>query len=182
MLINLFSLPALLLFAVAYGITMKVADLLDEHGLRWFKGSAIIFGILWGIFGALLVLGDNTVANIILAMNVAFIVRNRLDFLNHKIAASIIIIVFLFTTPFSSVIFAIFYILFLFFGSLKDYMDDTVKKKGKLWLLTEIMLYYPVSTFIYCLLYGSWLIFWVFLLYTIAYDLTKYVGYKYGYH
>ena len=50
--IDLFSLPIILIFAALYGITMKIADLLDEHGLKWFKGSAIIFGILWGLFGS----------------------------------------------------------------------------------------------------------------------------------
>ncbi len=182
MLIGQFSIQLLIFFAVAYGITMKVADLLNEHGLKWFKGSPIIFGFLWGIFGALLVTGNNTIANIMLAMNVAFVVRNRLDFLNHQIAASIVIITFLFTGTFSPITFLIFYAIFLVFGSLKDYVDDVLKKKGTLALLNEAMLYYPIPTFIYCWLYGNWIVFWVFLLYTIAYDATKYIGQKHGYH
>ena len=43
---NLFSIPMILLFALLYGVTMKIADLLNEHGFKWFKGSAIIFGLL----------------------------------------------------------------------------------------------------------------------------------------
>lgn len=44
--IDLFSIPMIVLYAVLYGLTMKVADLSDEHGLKWFEGSAIIFGFL----------------------------------------------------------------------------------------------------------------------------------------
>ncbi|MFA6551707.1 MAG: hypothetical protein WCV41_04240 [Patescibacteria group bacterium] len=167
--------------AILYGITMKVADLLNEHGLKWFKGSAVFFGVLWGIFGSLLVIGDKNIANIILAMNVAFIIRNRLDFINHQIASTIIIIIFLFFSTFNPVLFTIFYIIFLIFGSLKDYVGDILKKKSVPATLNEAMLYYPIPTFIYCLIYGNWIIFWTFLLYTISYDYVKYLAKKRGY-
>ena len=104
----MFSLPIILFCAVLYGITMKLADLLNEHNLKWFKGSALIFGILWGAFGALLIFSNNAIANIILAMNIAFIVRNRLDYLNHQAAATIIIISFLFFAKFEPIIFLAF--------------------------------------------------------------------------
>ena len=107
----------IIIYAVAYGLTMKIADLLNEHGLRWFKGSAIIFGFLWGIFGAVLVLSNNVIANIILAMNIAFIIRNRLDYINHQVAVSIIVITSLFTSIFLPILFIVFYFIFLIFGS-----------------------------------------------------------------
>lgn len=173
----------IIIYSVAYGVTMKIADLLNEHGLKWFKSSAIVFGFLWSIFGTVLIISDNTIANIILAMNIAFITRNRLDYINHQIAASIIIITFLFTSIFSPVMFLVFYFVFLIFGSIKDYVDDILKKKdGMFTLLNEAMLYYPIPTFIYCMIYGNWIVFWTFLVYTISYDLTKYIGKKYGYH
>ena len=180
---NLFSIPMIILYALLYGITMKIADLLNEHGLKWFKGSAILFGFLWGGFGVLLVLSNNTIANIMLAMNLAFIIRNRLDYINHQIAASIIIISFLFSSVFNPILFISFYAIFLVFGSSKDYVDDILKKKkGILVFLNEAMLYYPVPTFIYCLLYGNWIVFWAFLVYTIAYDTTKSIYKKKGYY
>ena len=179
---NLFSLPMVILYALLYGITMKIADLLNEHGLKWFKCSAILFGFLWGIFGALLVLSDSTIAIIMLAMNLAFIIRNRLDYINHQIAASIIIISFLFSSTFNPILFIAFYLVFLIFGSTKDYVDDILKKKsGILVSLNEAMLYYPIPTFVYCLLYGNWIVFWAFLAYTLAYDITKQIYKKKGY-
>lgn len=178
-----FQFHHLIAYAVAYGVTMKIADLTNEHGLKWFKGDALIFGILWGFFGTILIMSNNNeLANILLAMNIALLTRNRLDYINHQIASSIIIISFLFIATFSPTIFLIFYLLFLIFGSMKDYIDDVLKKEGLFHLLNEIMLYYPVPTFIYCIIYANWIIFWVFLFYTIAYNLTKYIGKKYNYH
>jgi hypothetical protein len=161
---------------------MKIADLLNEHGLKWFRGSAIIFGLLWGIFGTLLVLGDNTIANIVLAMNLAFIIRGRLDYLNHQIAASIIVITFLFGAAFNPALFLAFYAIFLIFGSLRDYVGDKLKvKTGILAIYDQIAWYYPIPTLIYCLLYGNWIVFWVFLISAIAYDATKFIYKKRGY-
>lgn len=180
--IDFFITPFIILYAILCGVTMKIADLLDEHGLKWFKGSRIIFGILWGVFGALLVLSHNTIANIILAMNIAFIIRNRLDYLNHQIAASIIIISFLFFASFQPWLFLTFFFIFLIFGSLRDYVGEKIKKKGRaLILYDEIRWYYPIPTLIYCLLYGNWIVFWAFLLFTIGYDLTKHIAKKKGF-
>ncbi len=173
---------AIILNSILYGITMKVADLLNEHGLKWFKGSNLLFGFLWGIFGSLLILSNNTIANIMLAMNVAFIIRNRLDYINHQIAASLIIMTFLYSASFEPVIFLTFYLVFLIFGSLKDYVDDKLKKKNKrLHLLSEAMLYYPIPTLILAILIQEWIVFWSFLFYTTSYDLTKIIAKKNGY-
>ncbi|MBU0648529.1 hypothetical protein KJ969_00235 [Patescibacteria group bacterium] len=174
-------IPLIVIGAILYGMTMKVADLLNEHGLKWFRGSAVFLGVLWGVFGSLLVISNQNIANIILAMNIAFIIRNRLDFLNHQIAAAIIIISFLFFSTFNPTLFVVFFIIFLIFGSLKDYVGDILKKKGMLATLNEAMLYYPIPTFTYCSIYGNWIIFWAFLLYTVSYDCTKYIAKKRGY-
>ena len=186
MLEKLFSNFLIIIYALLFGVTMKIADLLDEHGLKWFKGDAIIFGFLWGIFGSLLILSNNLVANIILAMNIAFIIRNRLDYINHQIAATIIIITFLFSQVFQPILFSIFFIIFLIFGSFKDYIDDILtrkqlEKKGLFYYLNELMLYYPIPTLIYCLLYGNWIVFWIFLTYNLSYNIIKIVYKKKGY-
>lgn len=172
----------IMLDAILYGITMKIADLLNEHGLKWFKGSAIVFGVLWGLAGSMLVLGDSTVANIVLAMNIAFIVRNRLDYANHRIAASMIIITFLLAQSAMPYVFLAFFLVFLVFGSLKDYGDDVLKiRKRWFYVLNEAMLYYPIPTLVYCIFYGNWVVFYVFLVYTASYDIVKLVARKQGY-
>ncbi|MFH1225174.1 MAG: hypothetical protein V1676_05210 [Candidatus Diapherotrites archaeon] len=181
---GLFSFPMVLLYAALYGVTMKTADLLNEHGLKLFRGSAVLFGALWGAFGVLLVLSNNALANVILAMNIAFIIRNRLDFINHGIAASTIIIGFLASSVFEPFLFLAFYCVFLIFGSLKDYSEAVGNKKIKLvsaLRLNEVMFYYPVPAFVYCAIYGEWIVFWAMAVYIGAYDLTKYFAKKRGY-
>ena len=173
---NLFSIPVIILYSILFAVTMKLADLMDEHKLRWFKGGAILFGFLWGIFGALFALSNNIIANLVLAMTVAFIIRGRLDYINHKIAASIIIISFLFNSTFAPLLFISFYFTFLILGGLRDYIGDILKKKkGIFYLYDNFMLYYIIPTFIYCIIYGNWIIFWAFFVFSISYDVTKYI-------
>lgn len=177
----LFSDVILILFAAGYGITMKIADLLNEHGLKWFGGSRLLFGILWGAFGAALVAGNDLVANFILAMNLGFLVRNRLDYLNHQLATSIIIVAFLLIAEFRPTFFAIFFLIAVIFGSLKDYLDDVLKRHDIIGKLAESGLYYPVPTLIYCLFYGQWVLFGVAASYVVSYNVTKLTARRYGY-
>ena len=175
-----FSNPMIILYSLLFGITMKVADLLDEHGLKWFKGSPILFGFLWGGFGALMTISNNTIANLMIAMSIAFIVRNRLDYLNHQIAASIIIISFLFSSTLEPITFIAFLALFIIFGGLRDYIGDKIidkKKRKKIIhkIYDDVMWYYPIPTLIYCIAFGNWIVFWSFLIYTIGYDGTKFI-------
>jgi hypothetical protein len=179
---DFFSIPMLIVYSCMYGITMKFADLLNEHGLNLFTFSNYIFGFLWGLFGALLILGDPNLANILLAMNIAFLIRLRIDFINHSIAVSLIFITFLKSATFDFNLFIIFYVIFLLFGGLKDIVDDYFKnRKGFLFVLTESMLYYPIPTLIYALFTDNWIVFICFLMYTIAYNFTKFLGKKMGY-
>lgn len=161
---------------------MKVADLLNEHGLKWFKYSSIFFGILWGIFGALLIINTNpAIGSIVVAMNIAFIIRDRLDYLNHQIAATIIILTGISFGQIVVLPFIIFFFIFLIFGSLKDSLGGVFKSKNFLSLANESMLYYPIPTLIYAMIYGDWLLFIVFTTYTLSYNLTKIIAYNKGY-
>ena len=171
-----------IVYSALFGITIKVADLLDEHGLKLFKGDRIIFGLLWGIFGSLLMLKTNPViASAFLAMILGCLVRNRLDYLNHQIGAAL-----MFLTGFGLVLvnfttLIIFFLLFVTFGSVKDYTDDVLHiKKGALKIF-ELMPYYPVISLVYCLISGNWLLFWTLTVFTILYNITKIIGKNRGY-
>lgn len=160
---------------------MKVADLLNEHGLKWFRGSQTLFGILWGVFGAWLVFLDPVIANIVLAMNVAFLLRNRLDYFNHQLAATIIIVAFLYNGTFLPHIFIGFLLISYVFGSLKDIFDDRLKKQGFVFKLTESALYYPIPTFIYSWITGKWYVFVICTLWLVSYNIVKSYARKKGY-
>lgn len=175
---TLFSLPIVLFYAAFYGVTMKIADLLDEHSLKWFEGDAIIFGILWGIFGVLLIVSNTQVANVLLAMILAFIFRMRINYRNHAIATVIIITAFLLKSTLQPLLFFAFFANFMIFGGIKDYLDDEIKRKGMLFLISESGWYYCIPTLIYSLVAHQWWAFYVFTTYVIFYDIVKFLGEK----
>lgn len=179
--VDLFSLPMILLYAVLYGVTMKVADLLDEHGLKLFKGSKIIFGILWGLFGALLVVSDVQIANIVLAIILSFIIRLRIDYRNHAIATVIIIISFLLYSTFEPVPFFVFLIVFLIAGSLKDLIDDYYKRTDWLQKVTESGWHYYIPSLVYAFYTSHWIVFYVFTIHKLSYNIVKHIAAKNGY-
>ncbi len=86
------------IFTISFllGATMKVADLLDEHGLILFKRADLFFGITWGILGALLIRFDYLTANMYVALFVSYIFRGKIDYLNHGIGSTIIIFTFIY--------------------------------------------------------------------------------------
>ena len=163
----------LLLIAAVYGAAMKAADLFDEHKKHWFKGDALLFGLIYGIAGALLVVSGNSLANVVLAMVLACFVRMRIDYRNHTIAATMIILAFCYTSQFNAALFSTFFIIFTTFGGLRDYLGDVRKKKDWLYKINEPMLYYIIPTAIYGVITGNWIIFAVFTTYVIFYDGVK---------
>ena len=85
----------IILISVLWGVTEKIADLTDEHGLKLFKGANITFGVLWGFFLALLAINQNVVvSSLAIAMLMSYILRYRIDYLNHGIAAIIVLFAF----------------------------------------------------------------------------------------
>ena len=172
---NIFSIPMIFIYMAFFGATMKIADLFDEHGMKsWFKGDRIIFGLLWGFFGILLVLSRPDIANVTLAMILAFLVRMRVDYRNHAIATVMIIVAFLYKGIFDPTLFFLFFIIFTIFGGLRDYLGDVRKKKDWIYKINEPAWYYVIPTFIYSIASGNWMIFYTFTVYIIFYDLAKY--------
>lgn len=178
---NLFVAPMIIFYAISCALTMKIADLLNEHGLKLFRGSGLLFGLLWGAFGVLLVMSNPEMANIILAMHIAFLTRGSLDNFNHQLAGTMVIIGFLYLGTFIPLLFLTFYFTFSIFGFLEDYADVFAKRHRTFAFINEAMLYYPISTLIYCIKYGHWVIFWALLAFTVTYGLIKRLAYCKGY-
>lgn len=171
-----------LIVATLCGVIMKIADLLNEHGLRWFRHDAILFGFLWGAFGNVLVFTTTpVVVSALTAMNVAFIGRGRLDYPNHQIAATGIIFAAIISNSILPELFAVFFIVFVTFGWIKDYVDDELHLEGWFAKLNELMLYYPIPTLVYSHATGEWILFEIFGTYTLAYNIVKAAANRYGY-
>lgn len=171
----LFSIPWIIFYAAMLGFTMKAADLFDEHGMHWFKGDALTFGFLWGLFGVFLVLSREDVANVTVAMVLAFLVRMRLDYRNHAIATAMIVIAFLWKSTFNAPIFFLFFIVFVVFGGLRDYLGDIRQKRDWLFKINEPAWYYTFPTLVYAIFTDNWVLCVVFTSYIVFYNLTKYV-------
>lgn len=161
------------LLSLLYGLAMKMADLHNEHGLKTFRGAPILFGLLWGLAGLALILTDLMLANILFAMNIAFIIRLRLDYLNHVLASSIIIVGFLVFSQLNLIVFLPFYFFFLIFGGLKDLLDDYLNSKSVFKKISETMWYYPFSTLLFGFFTSNFLPFFVLSLYTLSYIFIK---------
>lgn len=178
--INLFSIPFILLYAVLFGATMKIADLLDEHGLKWFKGSTILFGILWGGFGALLILSNNLMANLFMALLLQWILRYRIDYLNHGIGTAIMIIAFIALPNFAVdwLLFLGIFVIFSVFGLLDD-AADRGQIKGCAGKMFKLNLHrYIVPLFLILINTSYLLILPVIYLHFIFYIITGYYGMK----
>lgn len=122
----------------------------------------------------MLVLSDVYVANVLLAMVLAFIFRMRIDYRNHAIAVILIIISFLMYSRFEPLTFFIFLANFIVFGSLKDFLDDYKKRRDWLQKVMESGWYYVVPTLVYAIYTNKWLVFYVFTTYIVFYDIIKY--------
>ena len=162
-----------ILFAALYGSCMKIADLLDEHGLKLFKGSKILFGILWGAFASLALFVDPVVANVMLADILGFIVRMRIDYRNHAIATVMVILTFIMYATFIPSVFFGFFAFFVLLGAVRDHLDDVLKKTGIVQQFFEYCMYYPIGALGYALFTNTWSVFGVISSYIVAYDLVR---------
>lgn len=182
--IDFFSIPMIIIYALVFGSTMKIADLLGEHGLKWFKGSKIIFGFLYGGFGALMILSGNILSNFFIAMLIHWILRYRIDRLEHGFAAAIMLTAFVLNIPnfiFNPIIFWVVLITFSIHGLLND-MADRKEIKGFIAKYAESNSHYFTIPIILMIINLSW---WIILVvsacHIVSYETTKYIAKKKGF-
>ena len=172
------SLLILISISLFFGASMKLADVFDEHGVKeYFYGAKILSGFVWGYLGALLIWYDLYVGSAILAMILAYIVRMRIDYRNHAIGATLVILAFLLFRNLDIISFFFFFGFFLIFGFMKDYFQYYSKKKKDLLnkniIYNTIIWFYPISSFIYSLIYSRWSVFISLVSFNLAYALVK---------
>lgn len=179
--LNLLEIVKISALSILFSVTMKIADLLDEHGLKWFKHADILFGVLWGVFGALLAVSDEVIANVLLAMMMGFVVRKRLDYTNHIIAFAIIVSTIFWYSKIIPGVFLAFFVTIVVLGLIKDLKYNQKKNKFSK-LIEKVYLYIPLiyalPSLVYSILYGNWNVFIAFFLYDFAYNITRIVAKK----
>lgn len=175
----LFSLPFLLLYSILFGATMKLADCFNEHGFKWFKGDAILFGILFGLFGGLLIYGNLFLTNLYLALLLVNVLRFRVDAFNHGIAAIIMFFSFLLVmNNFNWPYFLYFFLTFAIFGILFNYALPLSKIKGFWGTIFELRFFYFLITFLFSIYTKQWIVFISMVLFQISYNMVFYYARK----
>jgi len=179
------SVQFLPLYAVLFGTSMKIADLLDEHGMCWFREDKIVFGILWGVFGSLILLSGNAVANLMIALLIHWILRFRIDYLNHGIAATLILLTFVYNLSsflLDNTLFLTIFIVYTFHGLLNDIADG--KKVNRFWVkyFSLNSHYLTVPIILTLINYVYWPVLVVSSLHVISYEATKYIAARHGYN
>jgi len=120
----------IILNAFITGIFTKAADLFVEHGYKSSTITKIILGLVWGIFGSLVVIGNSLLAAFYFAILLSWIIRYKLDYYNHGIGGALILITIFYVQPTGILVSLILIptlILFTFFGILSREHD--MKKK-----------------------------------------------------
>lgn len=176
----------IIVLSVFLGVSMKIADLLNEHGLKWFRGSKFIFGVLWGGFGALLLLGPNALAMFWLAVFLSYIITAKIDYINHGIASIIILIVFFWNVDRILIDWPVF--LYFFFAiTLTGLFHKLVIKRyrikkgiGKLFELKFSIfkwgIYYELIVLLFSIYTGIWIVFASRVFFWVSYDLATHYG------
>jgi hypothetical protein len=95
--IELLTNPIIIcLNALLTGIFTKLADLFVEHGYKTSVSNKVMLGVLWGVFGSLVVIGSPLVGAFYLGILLSWILRYKLDYYNHGIGGVLILVTLFF--------------------------------------------------------------------------------------
>lgn len=107
----------IIFLSLLFGITQKLADAVNEHNTSLFKGSNLVFGILFAIVGSLLIVTNSVFYNFYIGLVIYWLLANKLDYFKHQISASIIILVaFSHKLFFELIIVDILFVVLIFFN------------------------------------------------------------------
>lgn len=169
---NFLAIPiVIILNAFLTGLFTKLADIANDDGLKVSKKLNILFGLIWGIFGSLVVLGSPLVAAFYLGILFSWIHRYKLDNYSHGIGGSIILATIFYIHPTSKlqiIIAAVTFVLFTLFGLLSRYK----------FLNKNVFVEYNVYSFVFlaamAIIYPQvWLVVAASLANVIGYHLVK---------
>ena len=171
---------ALCLSAFGFGVMLKLSDLLQEHGYRWFRGSAFVTGVIAaGLALVMLALGHSALHLLWVAVLASWIVRGRIDGANHGVMAAAMIAFLLSRWPIVAIDpYALWYFVvpFVTLGAIHDLLQYTSLRAPRPveWFFEHQHLYWYLIAGGYCLLFEIDV-----LLCLGAYGFVKGYGYLY---
>jgi hypothetical protein len=169
----------LIAIAFGFGVTNKLADLMNEHGLRWFKQDDFIFGVIWGGLGALLIVGHPLLVAPYLSLVLSWIVLLQLDHVNHALAGVMMILASAWMAVQYSVDLVATIIMLLAFVLVSVVQSRTRKRHAWLDKFWRLRLRIYLIPFVYSLYVGDFLPFWTTVSGMIGVEIvTNYYSYK----
>ncbi len=166
------SIPIIVCFnALITGVFTKLADIANDDGFGVSKKVNILLGVLWGVFGSLVVFGNSYVAAFYLGILLSWIFRHKLDNYAHGIGGALILVSIFFVHPTSFVqllITGVTFVLFTVFGLLTRH--KLLKKN----IFTDYNLYSFVFLCALSFFYGVvWIVFFSSIFNVVGYHIIK---------
>ena len=166
---------------ILLAISMKIADMLNEHGMKLFNYADLLFGIAWGTCGAFLVLLSTSLANAIMAMMIGYVTRKCLDYRNHIIAFIIIVFTFIIWGSIDKITLCIFSICFIILGKIKDrkYKHNSSRLHK---IIKQVFRYVPIiyalPGFAYSMITHKWEVFFGLFCFDLTYNIVRLIAEK----
>lgn len=178
----------IIFLTIIFAAFTKLADLGEEHGVKFKFGSNYLFAIIWGMAGALCIASGNVIASgYFIAENLQHIVRGRIDNFRHGLATFIALSPFIFSDVkiALSIVIPAFLIMSIF-GFLHDSLAEVERPKIKKVLekikliktFFEYRAYYYVVFFFWALIIKEWLLFFIPLVGMGTYEIIRQIGEK----
>lgn len=171
------ELLIIIITAFCFGLSQKLADLFDEHGWITTKPIRMILGLVWGVIGSFLVLVNVYSALVICATVLYWLFRVKLDYTNHTVAGSLVLLVSIYEFGKYPSLFP--YLVYLFIWlSLTGTISSFLRKKFPHSRILRLRLWIYLGPFLVSCLLGNYIPFITTLFGMLGTELIAYKQYK----
>lgn len=165
-----------IILSVMFAVFMKISYSISEGNLKVFKGGGVLFGFLWGMAGSYLILYDNTLANVWMAVLVGWVLRSKMNHFPNAMAGTMMLLTFFLNNNnfiFQRSPFLTFFYGVLLIGLPHEYLSRRgVVCRAKSELFQSIF-FYTLLPLGYSLITKNWLVFASMFSFMLVYELTR---------
>lgn len=174
----------ILFLTIIFASFMKLADLAEEHNIKFKFGLKYLFAVIWGVAGSFAVASGNAVvSSYFIALMFSYILRFRIDTFIHGLSAVIVLSPLLIRDVYISLpIFFACFIIMVGFGYVHDGLDNNRRvkkillKNRALFLFFEYRMFYYTLFIFVAIIFKEWLLFAIPLLGMGSYEIVRQIG------
>lgn len=147
------NLLTIVIISIIFGVTQKLADATNEHNIILFKYANYYFGILFGLSGAYLAIMNDTFSVYFLVLVIYWLIKDKLDFPNHRFSGSIIMFSLMFFSAIKIYVIesVVIFMVFLLF----DYLTGIYRRRNTN-LAFKLLDKFKIRYLIISLMVGCW--------------------------